>query len=752
MPTVSVSRRARPFRFAFLVAHNNVADIRRAIETSTVLWGGMFNAIVPVLGRLSGRWDTLRTSNEIVRGYLDAFEPDFVVTGEGIDGSRFGAEPSRSFPLASMATREGLSSRGMTAMPIYRWRHEQEFRFVQREAVPLRIPVGTLPGHALWVAAALGAFPGGELAPLEKAYRSLGAQEAALTPETYFEQLLFSFSPLNLANFDLERLSHSRHERTYMLIDHRDPLDVIDFWNLRAIGWDIVAIPVVWAPTLAARIAASASRQQVHQLKGRSLSASAFEEFARSIEAPGRVVEQEWYPQVWEPSARESQHVRRCELSAARDDQEALVHDGRITFTSVAPTFAQRSVFDPPRFMNVVRLRSFDMPELATTLPRELTDLSKLLKEWGFPIGNTSEGITIRTDVDEKLTIRAPLSLRVFEERFSLLGSFELSAAGRVANRMIQLLGGPEQIRLVANLELVRMLEGTSATASHDIPHAEIFGRLMRQFGNRPERVERHLAAMIARNVFRVGLRLQCQQCSQQNWFALTELREQMRCHSCLDELPFPSAMPPKQPCWSYRPLGPFGVKGQAHGSYVVTAAIRLLRELNSQSETAWVPSFTLTTADGKLEADFGVYWKLHGDHFPPQLLIGECKTFNRFEAIDLARMRRLARLIPGAVLVFATLNETLSPTERRLITTLAEWGRRREWQHPVMILTARELTSDEQLPRCWREGSAREQAMFEKVARSPWPATSVRRLADATQQLHLGMSADANWPHYQAP
>jgi hypothetical protein len=258
---------------------------------------------------------------------------------------------------------------------------------------------------------------------------------------------------------------------------------------------------------------------------------------------------------------------------------------------------------------------------------------------------------------------------------------------------------------------------------------------------------------MLDKNVIRLGLRLQCQQCGQHNWFALPELRELMQCQACLDELPFPSARPPRQPCWSYRPLGPFGVKGQAHGSYVVTTALRVLRELDSHAETAWVPSFTLTTANGDLEADFGMYWKLRADHFAPQLLLGECKTFNRFEEIDVRRMRRLARLFPGAILVFATLNETLSAAERRMLSPLAQFGRRRGWQNPVLILTARELTSLVSVPVCWREdGDAQEKAMFDKIVRSPWPSTSLRRLADATQQLRLGMSADANWPHYQAP
>jgi len=55
-------------RFAFLVSPNNTGDIRSAIEACTVLWGGMFNALVPVVDRITTRWSTARTGPEVVRG------------------------------------------------------------------------------------------------------------------------------------------------------------------------------------------------------------------------------------------------------------------------------------------------------------------------------------------------------------------------------------------------------------------------------------------------------------------------------------------------------------------------------------------------------------------------------------------------------------------------------------------------------------------------------------------------------------
>jgi len=75
MVAVSVRRRVRPLRFLFLIDHHNAVDLRRAIQVNTILWAGMFNAIVPTFRRTPQSWQTSRTATEIVAGYVDAFAP-----------------------------------------------------------------------------------------------------------------------------------------------------------------------------------------------------------------------------------------------------------------------------------------------------------------------------------------------------------------------------------------------------------------------------------------------------------------------------------------------------------------------------------------------------------------------------------------------------------------------------------------------------------------------------------------------------
>jgi hypothetical protein len=74
----------RPLKLAFLVDPADKAALTEAIQINSFLWGGMFNPIIPVFRRLPSIWRERfhghLTAQTLVTGYLDAFDPDYVVT------------------------------------------------------------------------------------------------------------------------------------------------------------------------------------------------------------------------------------------------------------------------------------------------------------------------------------------------------------------------------------------------------------------------------------------------------------------------------------------------------------------------------------------------------------------------------------------------------------------------------------------------------------------------------------------------
>jgi hypothetical protein len=118
------------------------------------------------------------------------------------------------------------------------------------------------------------------------------------------------------------------------------------------------------------------------------------------------------------------------------------------------------------------------------------------------------------------------------------------------------------------------------------------------------------------------------------------------------------------------------------------------MRALVGDSHTGgtWVPS---TNIAGIGEIDFAI-WRKHrfgiGPKPAPELVLGEAKTFDRFETTDVQRLFALRSRLGTGFVCFATLRTELESDERRRITRLARVLGERGTTPPVMILTAREL------------------------------------------------------------
>src|SRR5688572_5626721 len=142
-----------------------------------------------------------------------------------------------------------------------------------------------------------------------------------------------------------------------------------------------------------------------------------------------------------------------------------------------------------------------------------------------------------------------------------------------------------------------------------------------------------------------------------------------MTCARCLEPTPYPVAHP-QQAIWAVRPLGPFAVEGKSHGAATIALTIRLLRHFGAHARTAWAPGLLLEQKDGsKLEVDFAMLRHDAGPWTRPvRVVFGECKTFWKFEQKDVSRMRRVAQEFPGAFLVFASLNNSITEAEARAL------------------------------------------------------------------------------------
>ena len=249
----TITTTLRPLKFAFLVHPRDRSGLREAIELNTVLWGGQFNPIIPTYQRLPADWRRTgrsTTAREVFTGYIEAFDPDYVVPIGKI------AEPpfpvchrmvlSRKAVLGKFE-ETGTLGYGIGIFDILRHFVQEELRFKRR--VPLRV---VLPEpyrrYSLFLASTLGTLPGGtELALREYWTEPLSASWQQCEGHSYAELLdKNTLFPRRLSCLFLGGANNpNRGQRDCVFImDATSTVDIIDFWNLRAIGWNVIPAPV----------------------------------------------------------------------------------------------------------------------------------------------------------------------------------------------------------------------------------------------------------------------------------------------------------------------------------------------------------------------------------------------------------------------------------------------------------------------------------------------------------------------------
>ena len=247
--------------------------------------------------------------------------------------------------------------------------------------------------------------------------------------------------------------------------------------------------------------------------------------------------------------------------------------------------------------------------------------------------------------------------------------------------------------------------------------------------------------------IFRIGVDIQCPICQQHSWHSLSEFDYETKCPICLNQSDIHSHLPDDIK-WSYRSFGPFSLPKQAFGVYTVLLTYYFFARTLDGATTPLM-SFIANKNTIEIEADLALFFQKSKFAKPKrELLFVECKTFNRFEKKDIERMKVLSKEFPGSVIVFSTLNSTLTQKEKRLIRPLVNQGRKywkeNQTSNPVLILTSTELFSHISLDNTYKE-KGDQHAKFEG---RHFDLHQLRPLCDITQQLYLDMQSWSNWFH----
>jgi hypothetical protein len=747
---LTIHRTLRPVRFTFLIDHNDTEWLLRILQTNTCLWGGYFNAILPIqqealLQGTQGSLDMLRYS-------LEALEPDYVVAvsnGLGHLLLQHGLVRIESLiPLQDVIGKDSVLL-GLDMRNVYcDISTSQTPQTISRDADTV-LPTMNEPGLALLSAACFGAFPWITSPCLfESEYRKQLNAQALHVDASNFIQVLFGgfHTPLRLTRWRLRKEQHfpSLHTAAkysgmqVFLFDATSPGDIAELWNLRCLGSNVVPVPIQWCDQLIApcqQLIMDNDAQYAgltRLLRARSVSSDAQEVFLshlrRELDPTIEIWSEATPTQSLHPLI--AQELRRPENIAEKGVIRSPIIDGYIDVKPLQCHFdGHVRALGRLRWMNAVRFLDNDAHgEFAVVLPQGIRipyalDPSDPLSRRGA--NSTSEGLILPWLTDDMSPdVRMPAMFEVFDAWFRQQGyHIRMNDKGKMVLQLVQVFGGLDNLSSIAHADIVHHLnamahasveqvvddeEETRPTRTRGmmVTYEEWFKRLQAIHGD-AGLAQEHFNEFTERGVFRLGLMVKCPNCLRRNWYAPDAMAALLKCDFCLASFQFPT-LPPPASSWRYRTQGVFSVENYMQGGYAVALALRSLL-CDGSSQGSWVPNCELSKHDSTTrmcEIDFAI-WRVKRNDYPSQpcLLLGECKCGEQtFQEADFRRAEQLLQLFPAALFVFATSRNELNISEQKNLANLkqklVQQGRLVGESVPIVELTGKDLYMQRPLPR----------------------------------------------------
>jgi len=787
METANV--RIRPLRFAFLVGQRDRNSLQRVFEMNSALWGGALNFIVPLFKTVPPRYKEPYqkpiTAKVTLQGFVEAFQPDFLVETQPGQVAEFGIDfpvkRIRSMTELLARDEEGRCKIGIDLRSVCDDLYSETFRFVQRHPQRVLIPSCSDKRFRSLFSAMFGFLPeSGDLSDVASTYLdALGGERQSFGildfPKIFEQDTLF---PLRVSRHKLSTHSiNALRDFHFFYMDERSPLDLIEYWNYRALGWRILPLPVSLAPKMVEfcehvmashyKLPALGASSETSYLCAYGQSPDAIQEFLKTLKIPtGHFVSTNPHvPRIWEEWGRSADQARPQIVTHANKSSDARKIGNGLHIDvlphefSVDDRFCARNIASA----NVIESLSGTSP----VIPWNRNVASRLTYNFGEEKTWISrEGITFFAgDYVRGTHTRLPSSINIFKALAEASGfDLSLSPAGRTCEKIIATLGHMELISLVARSK--ELLDFLNNLAHEDLevgfeeddqndererrrkkprkdfaPYNETYSVMRKSNPGNEAVAKSHLGALVRLKVLKMGLKLKCPDCLESRWFSLEEIAPTLACPHCFASFPFPAEAPPDRKDWSYRVIGPFATYGYAKGSYCVAMALQFISD-KIAFKASWIPSFhMLKGGKQEFEADFGMFVEPGASSHisTPYLIFGECKSYDRFGEKDFARARKAAQLFPGAVLCFCTLNDVLDPEEIKGISKIVTAGRSQldigKQLNPVLILTATELFGQFIIGDFASVYKDEE----EQVNRMTW-RSEINEICEFTQRRYLGM------------
>jgi hypothetical protein len=571
--TIEARCNARPTRLAFILPSPDRDLLLNVISRATTLWGGIFNPIVILddATRLAHgvHYETLTPQPYLERqdDILSSFDPDFLIN--------YSDEPlpealkrfqHRTYPAARLDWnpwgRQEMSY-FVDVYPILDELWDREFKGNQSPRIKLRFPEKAASEASLFLAARYGMYSN------DDAYEFLTSNFAAesFTYNAQFKAALKPgaiYSPLSVTASHCVSRRQPIRSHAFFLLNPEDPFDVMEYWNLRAAGVDMLPFTLEDFKEFENPIRdfGAASAYPINDtvtnmpiiIKAPSITDAEHEEVAQWIGAQGLVTQlsrMSWVPHSRRDIYGVGNELEVGPIRAFEGNAVGVLDEGHGKLQGPKPSFLTSQYRDQHWSMGM-SFYTYGNETASYELPWLNSGCDALV---GHKIGWHSEmdathvsrhGIVSQHDGDDGDVRLSPITsievVRAFLEG-SGIEYVQTSGPGLALARILEMMGGFHSCEVFQNDAIRQTLEdmakGDPRTV-HSVKISliqalktyEIHGRAASQ-AEKGERAGRLLNSAIEAKLFKVGLVFQCSRCHRRNWYATTDFTDRYNCKSC---------------------------------------------------------------------------------------------------------------------------------------------------------------------------------------------------------------------------
>ena len=769
---ILVTQTLRPIKLAFLIRPDSRAAFLDAVQICSSMWAGKYFPILPIKTRFNAKFrDEYYCIEKPLEFYTEAirnYDPDYIVAEMGFETdfvNKIKGDRKVIFSRDLKTSIEnGEAKYGIGLDQVLVTLRENEFKYVRTDGIQLLLPV--IKQRDLFCSVLFGKMNSVKEPVSQYSAKvdymithKIGIDNLA---EYYNEKLWF---PLKVGTYKLQSFGNPlwTGATALYIIEHNRLNDLINYWNLRALGWEVLPIPVehfdspffqkIMSDQLSEYTSGNNIFDRITVLKGFGIDDAKYDEIKEKLPKPALVNGapgetkysfQWWFPRYW-ASGESLRYDRAASSSVYSEQQTSLIQldSSKISIAAVKSPFARKHLrhIDPIYKIQVSHGYEDYEGRFAEVLPEmDSTNLEIITKASGFYQWRYSErgAFYLCRNEDSLITTYFPEAFKVFEEYFKNKGfQIKLSSSGKLGTELLRNMGGILGINLLMSkeaLEIIQLFDNGKAVVKR-----ELFGIINRyRVALRVESPKFFIKSLLSKKIIEFGCEIQCSVCNQSSFYTSKELKDILLCHVCRNSYKLPEHDPDSIK-WSYRGVGPFSRNNKADGLICVFLVLRFFKITLASINGAISPLLNFEmqkVGSPDREVDLALFYKeMKGSLGKPDLIFCECKTTNHFEKKDIDRMKQLGKEFPGAVLTFATLKEQLSDPEKELIRALCEYFRKGISERPLnptLILTKSELTERFGMIAIEKLNSGQHLSLTDQLG----------HLADLTCQKYLGLES----------